>query len=241
MKRICIQAWGVVGLIILITVFTAGMSVAEVVLFDDFSSGLSTNWNTGTNINQNPSETADVTVVAGRCVFNQDYDYIETKIDLTGDFEISFDIYNPIPVSPAAGAFWIQLLATPDLGGIFRFRYGSDNRESINMVIPPTPNMIVSEIGTIDEGAYLQNIYNGASPRQGSLTLYSSDGKIKVAYMDEEGHHIETGWASVGTFATTKIRIWALKQFEIDNVMIKAPIAISPNDKPKVVVIPLFD
>ena len=237
MRRKGIQAWGVVILIILISVFTAGMAVAEVVLSDNFSSGL-TNWNTGTNTTQH--DTPNITVVAGRCVFNQDYDYIETKIDLTNDFEISFDIYNPLNRSPGCGAFWIQLLASPDPGGIFRFRHGSDNRESINIVTPPTPTMAIGGIGCIDEGAYLQNIYNGASPRQGSLTLYCSDSKIKVAYMDDEGHHIETGWASIDTFASTKIRIWAKKEFEIDNVIIKAPTAVNPNDKPKVVVIPLF-
>ena len=239
MRRKGIQAWGVVILIILISVFTAGMAVAEVVLSDDFSSGL-TNWNVGTNTNQNPSDPPDITVVDGRCVFHQDYDYIETKIDLTNDFEISFDIFNPLNRSPGNGAFWIQLLAVPDLGGIFRFRYGLDNRESINIVKPPTPTITLSEIGGIDDGAYLQNIYDGASPRQGSLTLYCSDSKIKVAYMDDEGHHIETGWASIDTFTSTKIRIWALKKFEIDNVIIKAPTAVNPNDKPKVVVIPLF-
>ena len=58
--------------------------------------------------------------------------------------------------------------------------------------------------------------------------------------MDDEGHHIETGWASIDTFTSTKIRIWAEETFEIDNVIIKAPTAVDPSDKPKVVVIPLF-
>ena len=239
MRRKGIQAWGVVILIILISVFTAGMAVAEVVLSDDFSSGL-TNWDVGTNINQNSSGVPNVTVDDGRCVFHQMYDYIETKVALTNDFEISFDIFNPLNRAPGCGAFWIQLLTAPDLGGIFRFRYGTQNRESINIVKPPTPTLGLSEIGCIDEGAYLQNIYEGSLPRQGSLTLYCSDSKIKVAYMDDEGHHIETGWASIDTFTSTKIRIWAEETFEIDNVIIKAPTAVDPSDKPKVVVIPLF-
>lgn len=193
---------------------------ASILFEDDFSDNLS-KWNIGTNTEQNPGGAADVVINAEKqCQFNQLYDYIETKTEFTGDLTLIFDIAR-ISGSPNCGTLWIQLTGDPDMGGIFRFRYGIDNRESINLGTQPSPSAAPGTWNCIDDGSYLKDINEPGGDSKGTLTFAYSNGKIKMEYLDDEGNRIETSQASVASFETTKIRLWGTGVNVIDNVYIE--------------------
>jgi hypothetical protein len=182
-------------------------SCKVVLLSDDFSGLLSTNWTTGTNTLSNPGGPT-VAVADGEVNFTQLYDYIETKKSFSGNFNVQMDVKR-ISGSPQCADFYVEVVSLDGVAAIMRFRYGSDAKDSINIGKPPVDGESNTWDCIRDDSSYLEELdHSGVS--EGTLTLTYNAGKVQVSFKNEEGDTISTMWMSTGSFASSKIRIWAL-------------------------------
>lgn len=195
----------------------------SILLNDDFSGSLGTNWITGTNSNRNSSGPT-VAIVDQQLVFSQPYDYIETRRSFDGDFEISFDVMRNAGSHPCAD-YYVELVSAGAPAGMMRFRYGTDAKESINIGIPPTRNT-TKNWDCIRDPKYLREL-NHSGRSEGRLQFELKDNRVQLSYTDDEGETIATSWVSSGSSENTKVRIWGLggkgSQRYIDNVVIARP------------------
>lgn len=179
----------------------------EVVLEDDFTGPLETNWRRGTNAKHNPKGPT-VDARGGQLSFTQHYDYIETKASVSGDFSVEL-----LGVSRKAGSnqcadLYVQLAAAPEQSGIFRFSYGTDRKESINL------GKGVREEGVrgwdcIRDSSYLKEL-DATPASSGRLTLEHEAGRVRLRYTNHEQRTISTDWVQVQPFESTTVRIWGL-------------------------------
>ena len=227
-----IRIWGT-GVVTLDNVLVIGEGVptptptpSGSVLFSDAFDGDLSNWNLGTNLPQNPDGIPEIAINENdKAQCEQLYDYMEINRDFTGDFVLSFDIAR-ISGSPSCATTWIQLTGAPDLGGIFRFRYGTIAKESINLGTQPTPDAQPGTWNCIGEGSYLVELDNVAAPNEGKVFFTYKSGKIKMGFTDDQGRSIETGEAAVAEFASTRIRIWVTGVITLDNVLVQGSLIV---------------
>ena len=209
--------------LLVFTLFVVAISavqpvLAKDVLVDDFSKGL-VNWETGKHAKSRPGKPVEVTVKEGQVVFPQHREFIVTKDAVEGDFLISFDVYSS-GASPQDANLWIQLTAAPEFGGIFRFRYGADARESINLGLPPREDAHPGQWDGINDGDYPRDLTDISKPQQGKISFNYVDGKVAMSYVNDLGQSIETPYVATQDFDSTKIKIWGNKHTVIDNVRI---------------------
>ncbi|THB73807.1 MAG: hypothetical protein D3926_23070 [Desulfobacteraceae bacterium] len=238
------------ALAITVGMFSSVRAEQTLVLFDDFSGSLSTNWNLGRASDQGTG-THSLAIVDGKLEFDQAYDYIESKATYGNDVMVQFD-YSGGTGSFQKGDIWVELVALTDASnytaGIYRSQYGGYNKDCINVGrAPSTSDSTVADYVQRNSGyypPYLKELDN-VSPRQGKITFAYADNKVQMRFENEGAEVINTVWVSTGNFTGTKIRIWGIggaggQQRYIDNVKIYAPSGttdISPCTK--VVVIPL--
>ncbi len=234
----------ILGTVVLGLVFTTSLSWAEqtLVLSDDFSGDLTTNWTLGRSENEGGSNT--LAIVSGRLKWDQEYDYIETKQTFGDDVSVKFDLF--VEGGSARPAdFWVEFVSLTDsedyTAGIFRSKYGlSFEDDRIN--IGRAPSLVDSQdADDVETPPYLETLPEN-DPREGTLSFIYSNQRVQVQFENETGDVINSSWVSTGSFTTTKIRIWGSSADRyIDNVKVYAPSGSSEtnNCKPKVVVIPL--
>ena len=179
----------------------------EMLLDDDFEQALGTHWTTGTNTKQN-SNGPSVTAEQGQLVFSQHYDYVETKESFSGDFELEL-----LGISRKAGSnqcadLFVELVAAPEQAGIFRFRYGVDKKESVNIGKAPKTNQ-TRAWSCIRDTPYLKE-FDAQGESKGRLRLEHKEHKIRFSYTDNTNRTLTTSWVGVPAFASTKVRIWGL-------------------------------
>lgn len=235
-----------IAVCLLSLVASAAMAEQTLVLFDDFSGDLSTNWVTGRSANEGGSPSLEI--VDGELEWDQEFDYIETKETFGDDVMIRFDLSGESG-SHGLGDFWIELVALTDGGdytaGIYRTPYGLQNFDFINIGrAPSTATSIVAS--DVDNAPYLKTIPHDG-PREGSVVFVYSNQKVQMRFEGDTGAQGQTVWVPTGSFTSTKIRIWGIgglgSQRYIDNVRIYAP---SGNEEtcdcdPRLVVVPLHD
>ena len=200
-------------------------SCKNVLLSDDFSGSLTTNWTTGTRTNKynNPPRNPTVKIVDGEVKYSQLYDYIETRKSFSGNFKVQMDVSRLIG-SHGCADYYVELVGLNRVAAIMRFSYGLDAKESINIGRPPVDGE--TGAGTFDcirDPSYLEELDHHGEAK-GVLTLTYDTGKVQVSYTNDEGDTITTLWMSTGTFSSTKVRIWGLGskggERYIDNVKI---------------------
>ena len=187
-------------------------SCKNVLLSDDFSGSLTTNWTTGTRTNKynNPPRNPTVKIVDGEVKYSQLYDYIETRKSFSGNFKVQMDVSRLIG-SHGCADYYIELVGLDHVAAIMRFSYGLYAKESINIGRPPVDGETGADsFDCIDyDPSYLEELDHHGEAK-GVLTLTYDTGKVQVSYTNDEGDTITTLWMSTGTFSSTKVRIWGL-------------------------------
>lgn len=179
----------------------------EFLLDDDFSRSLDAHWQRGTNAKKNPAGPT-VRAEQGSLVFSQHYDYIETKESVSGDFDVEvFGIARSAGSNQCADLY-IELVAAPDEAGIFRFSYGTDKKESINIGKGPRGDQ-VRGWSCIRDAPHLKEL-DARGESKGRLRLEHKNRRVRLSYTDSASRTISTPWVSVPDFEATKLRIWGL-------------------------------
>ena len=232
------------------------------VLTDGFDGSISDNWTTGRAAGLNPTnvtfaidelQTLDSVDYPGNTnkvlIWDQEYDYIETKATYGSDVMVTFDVWGPNGTR-GQGDFWIELTALTNNAdyhsGIFGFRYGALRGDSINIGRAPDVGDYTTVEGVTEPvPSYFKDISTD-DPREGTVSFICNNGAVQMRFEDEVGGVINSDWVPVNDFTTTKIRIWGYggsgSERAIDNVRIYAPSGSSETSEPqtKVVVIPMF-
>ncbi len=183
----------------------------QIVLSDDFSGNLSTNWITGTNTALNPGGPT-LSIISGMATATQAYDYIETKASYAGStIRVEVDLER-ISGSNQCLDFVIEFTAARDAAGIVRLRYGLTAKDSINVGIAPS---LTEPYGSttwscINDDGYLYELDSTVLPYKGTAVLTYNNGNITFAFTNEENQTITTPAIPAGTFDATKIRLWAM-------------------------------
>ena len=217
-------------ILLLCALLVGGIQVAGATtqVRDDFSNGLA-HWETGKHPKTRSGKPVEVAVKEGQVVFPQHYEFIVTRDEVEGDFEFSFDVLSS-GSTPQMANLWVQLTAAPELGGIFRFRYGMDARESINLGLPPMESSNPGQWDGLDDGDYLRDLTDISKPEQGRITFTYRGGKVRMSYTNDLGQMIETPFVATTAFDATRIKIWGNRGTAIDNVklVVFKPEAVEP-------------
>lgn len=212
--------------VIVVLVFTSALSMAEqrLILSDDFSGSLTTNWTLGRSANQGTANT--LAIVDERLKWNQKYDYIESKLTFGNDVLVQFDL-SVEGGSTRAGDFWVEFVSLTDnedyTAGIFRSKYGiSFKDDRIN--IGRAPSLLSSQdADDVESPSYLK-LLPESGDRVGTLTFVHAQKGVQVRFENETGDVISSSWVSTGSFTTTKIRVWGSGADRyIDNVKVYEP------------------
>ena len=193
-----------------------------VLLEDDFSGSLTTNWTRGTNTLTNPGGPT-VAIDNQEVLFSQNYDYIETKQSFSGNFQVQANLKRSAGAgSTQCASYYVELVGLDGVSAIMRFRYGSDAKESINIGKPPVSGQSRAHDCIRDDASYLEEI-DHVGDLEGLLTLTYNNGTVQVSWTNSEGTTITTMAMSTGTFASSRVRIWAFAGHRIEHVKICGP------------------
>ena len=178
----------------------------QTVLTDDFSGAMADHWTIGTNSIKNP-DGPSVDMENGRVVFSQAYDYIETIDAFSGNFTLSFDLFQDAGTYQC-GDFCIELVAAGTQAAMFSFSHGDDAKERINIGTPPT-------LDTEDTGdciltpPYLQELTRDGESA-GTLSMTYANQAIQVTFTNDRGEAITTPAVPTDSITRTTIRIWGI-------------------------------
>ncbi len=186
---------------------TAEGDACEALLDDGFGGSLDGHWKRGTNTKHN-AKGPGVTTDQGQLVFSQRYDFVETKESFSGDFEVEL-----LGISRKAGSnqcadLFVELVAAPEQVGMFRFSYGLDKKESINIGKGP---VLGKSRGwsCIRDAPQLKEV-DARGESKGRLRFERRGQRVRLSYTDSTNQTISTSWVSVPAFEATKVRIWGL-------------------------------
>ena len=199
------------GLIVLLLVFCSQQpAIAETLqLSDDFSIGLATNWNVGTNSLYNPGGPT-VAIDNEILTYTQEYDFVETKETFSGDVvRVEVDLAR-VEGSLQCLDFVIEFTGLPNLAGIVRLTYGLQLYDTINIGIAPKTTGNSTTWDCIYEASYGIEIAS-APPHEGTATLTYDHGNVTMSWTNDLGVTITSPVASTGvTLTETTVRIWGV-------------------------------
>ncbi len=214
---------------------TAGVSFADTPEKEyDFSSGLGSDWVTGTNYDINESG-PEVGTYDGKVVYPQMYDYIQSNFSsgLEDDFLVEMQVGRNLS-SSLHFDYVVELVGYPEHAGSLRLRIGSHNF-AINIGTAPGTTGTTSIGDGVDDGDYYVEANTYENPQEGVITMAYKNESVKFSFEHVTAGKIETPWVSVGDNGPTQVRIWCMgsgtelsdEGHWLDNVKIYSPSPLS--------------
>ncbi len=198
------------------------IATAETLVFQDsFNGALSTNWQPGTNTAINPGGHR-LTVADGRLIWNQNRDYVESKLAFKGDFRIEVDLERTLG-SNQCWDFAIELTTAATHAGVLRMQYGLQETDSINIGNAPSPNAGGSNsLGVCvgDGGPYSKEMPTTAQHVGTAIMTYQA-GNLSFGFINLKGSAIAAGPIAIGAIDAAHVRIWGMSAYRfVDEVRV---------------------